>query len=226
MPQTTDLIPQAFWFRTAVGCRRVDAIPRSKGRPLGLPESCALPDFGALQGREPLAEIRAGWNAKGLGVAVEVTGKKKPIESDAYAIGGRDEFEVWIDTRDTRDIHRATKFCHRFTATFVGSKKGPTIAVDVAQTKIHRAQADAPTARPGQILAWAEPVRGGYRLELFFPAEALHGFDPETNRRLGFYYRVADPERGDQFLGVGREFPVSDDPSLWATLELRDEPAD
>ena len=54
------------------------------------------------------------------------------------------------------------------------------------------------------------------------PAEALNGFDPDTNRRLGFAYQVTDPDRGDQFLGVGREFPVAEDPSLWATLELRD----
>ena len=62
----------------------------------------------------------------------------------------------------------------------------------------------------------------GYRLELFFPAEVLHGFDPETNRRLGFAYAVNDPDRGEQFLGVGREFPVGEDPSLWSVLELRD----
>lgn len=218
-----DLIPQAFWFRTALACPRLDGLPRGKGRPLNLPAECALPDLGALQGREPLAEVRVAWNPAGLGVAFEVTGKARPIEADPYAIGGRDEVELWIDTRDTRDVHRATRFCHRFSATFPGPKKGPTLNVDLAQTRIHRAQADAPLAKLGQVLTWAEPIKGGYRLELFFTAEALHGFDPDTNRRLGFYYRVADPERGDQFLGVGREFPVTDDPSLWATLILGDE---
>jgi len=42
---------------------------------------------------------------------------------------------------------------------------------------------------------------------------ALNGFDPETNRRLGFAHQVTDPEREDQFLGVGREFPIAEDPS-------------
>jgi hypothetical protein len=63
-------------------------------------------------------------------------------------------------------------------------------------------------------------LRMGWRMEVFLTAEALHGFDPETNRRLGFAYQVTDPVRGDQFLSVGREFPVGEDPSLWATLEL------
>ena len=79
------------------------------------------------------------------------------------------------------------------------------------------------TADPDAIRSFAERTRTGYRLELFLPASALLGFDPETNRRLGFAYRVTDPDRGDQFLTVGREFPIGEDPSLWATLELIDE---
>jgi hypothetical protein len=50
----------------------------------------------------------------------------------------------------------------------------------------------------------------------------MHGFDPDTNRRLGFAYHLADSIREDQFVGVGREFPIGENPSLWATLELRD----
>ena len=38
---------------------------------------------------------------------------------------------------------------------------------------------------------------------MFLPAAALNGFDPETNRRLGFAYQVSDHMREDQFLGVG-----------------------
>ena len=92
----------------------------------------------------------------------------------------------------------------------------------MAQRPIARALADAPTCRPEVIPARAERLRNGWRLELFLPAEVLHGFDPETNRRLGFAYQVTDPDREDQFLGVGREFPVGENPSLWSTLELRD----
>ena len=69
-----------------------------------------------------------------------------------------------------------------------------------------RATADAPTCRPELLQARADRLKGGlgWRIELFLPAEALHGFDPETNRRLGFAYQVTDPDRDDQFLGVGR----------------------
>jgi hypothetical protein len=70
------------------------------------------------------------------------------------------------------------------------------------------------------IQAKAERTLSGYRLELFFPAESLNGFDPETNRRLGITYHVTDPDRGEQHLVLGREFPIGEDPSLWATMLL------
>ena len=66
----------------------------------------------------------------------------------------------------------------------------------------------------------AHRVKGGYRLEAFLPAAALNGFDPQEHPRLGVYYAVRDQAIGDQFLSVGWEFPFSDDPSLWAVLEL------
>ncbi|MFO0959624.1 MAG: hypothetical protein U0800_19685 [Isosphaeraceae bacterium] len=219
MPQA-DLIPQSFWFRLALDCPRADGIPAAGGRSFGLPAKHALPAFQALDGRESWAEVRAGWNPKGLGLAFEVTGKTRPVQSDAYAIGGRDEVEIWIDTRDTRDVHRATRFCHHFLVTFQVS--GKSLKAEVAALKIHRAQADAPFPKAGLVSAWAEATPVGYRLELFFPAEALNGFDAETNRRLGFCYRIGDPERGDSFLALGREFPIGEDPSLWATLALQD----
>lgn len=218
---TTPLLPQAFWFRTAFPCHRVEGIPRPKGRLLDLPESCALPDLGVLEGRPSWASARVGWNLAGLAVAFEVADKAGPISPEPGRPSGLDGAQVWIDTRDTRTIHRATRFCHRFAAT-VSPASGRALAVEVASKPIARAVADAPIARPQTIMARADRTVSGYRLELFFPAEVLHGFDPETNRRIGFSYAVNDPDRGEQFLGVGREFPIGEDPSLWSVLELRD----
>jgi hypothetical protein len=221
---STPLLPQAFWFRLSVPCRRIDGLPKAggKGRLLDLPDSCAVPDIAALEGKPSWANLRVAWNPQGLAFAVEVTGKAGPIAHDPGRPYGSDGVQLWIDTRDTRNVHRATRFCHWFTANLVPGGSGSTVGVDVLQKPIHRAAADAPLSRPETISARAERLRKGWRLELFLPAEALNGFDPESNRRLGFAYQVTDPEREDQFLGVGREFPIAEDPSLWSTLELRD----
>jgi hypothetical protein len=220
MSTPTPLIPQAFWFRLALPCVRKDNVPQTgKGRLLDLPSECALPDFAQLEGGHSWAEVRAAWNPKGLAVSVEVTGKTAKIAAPApegpYASDG---VQIWIDTRDTRNVHRATRFCHRFVATLLPQGRG----MNVVQRSIGRAVAEAPTGPKEATLARAETRKNGWLLELFFGAEALNGFDPDTNRRLGFAYQVTDPTRDDQYLSVGREFPVGEDPSLWATLELRE----
>ena len=216
---STSLLPQSFWFRTSLRCPKVEGLPRARGRLLDLPDSCALPDLGALEGRPSWARVRVGYDASGLGIAFEVIDKAGPISPEPGRPSGFDGVQAWIDTRDTRNVHRATRFCHRFVASLVPGK-GRSLEVHVEQKPIARAVADAPSTGLGSIQARAERTLSGWRLELFLPAESLHGFDPETNRRLGFGYQVTDPDRGDQFLGVGREFPVGEDPSLWSTLLL------
>jgi hypothetical protein len=216
---STPLLPQSFWFRVSLSCPKVEDMPRAKGRLLDLPESSALPDLGELEGRPSWVRVLVGYNSRGLGMTFEVADKAGPISPEPERTSGVDGVQVWVDTRDTRNVHRATRFCHRFVATLVPGK-GRALEVDVSQKPIARAVSDAPTANSGLVQARAERTLSGWRLELFFPSEALHGFDPETNRRLGFYYQVTDPDRGDQFPGVGREFPIGEDPSLWATLTL------
>ena len=218
------LIPQAFWFRLAVPCRRVEGVPKASenGPLLDLPESCLVVPTVELEGREPWSAVRVAWNPGGLAIQVDVTGKQAKIHYDPYLADASDGVQLWVDTRDTRDVHRATRFCHRFSAVLVPDRAKKTVGVQFAQKPIHRAQADAPLADPTSIRARAEATKDGWRLELFLAAEALNGFDPDTNRRLGLAYQVTDPDRGDEFLTVGRDFPIGEDPSLWATLELRD----
>jgi hypothetical protein len=216
---STPLIPQAFWFRLAVACPRVEAMPKAGGkRLLNLPASCRLPQTAALDGKQPWAEVRVGWNPRGLGVAVEAEGSLDGLGSDDRPEGFHG-VQVWVDTRDTRDVSRATRFCHRFDARLLPSFGKTSVGVKVQQKPIARAVADAPMARV-DVMARVEALAKSWRMELFFPAEALNGFDPETNRRLGFAYQVSDPDRPGEFLGVGREFPVGENPSLWSTLEL------
>jgi hypothetical protein len=219
---STSLLPQAFWFRLAVTCPRIDGFPRkANGRLLALPDDCRLMETSRLDGKTPWAEVRVAWNLQGLAVAVEA-------EATPDAVGADDQPElfnglrVWVDTRDTRDVSRATRFCHRVDARLTrgGGKNG--LGVVVQQRPIARAVADAPMSRLDASTARAERLKKGWRLELFLPSSALNGFDPETNRRLGFTYQVTAHDREDQFLGVGREFPIGENPSLWSTLELKD----
>jgi hypothetical protein len=215
------LLPQAFWFRLTASCPRVDGIPAEgrRGPLLDLPDSCTLPDLSSLEGRASWASVRVAWNAEGLAIAVlaQRPGTKSTL---ADRPEGFADVNLWIDTRDTRNVSRATRFCHRFAAHLTMRRDSQSLDVELAQRPIARAVADAPSASPDMLSSRTELTRSSWTLELFLPAAALHGFDPETNRRLGFAYQVSDHEREDQFLGVGRDFPLGENPSLWATLEL------
>src|SRR3954471_22806982 len=166
---TTPLLPQALWFRLAAPCPRVDGLPRPDAkRLLDLPESCRLPQTALLDGRAPWAEVRAAWNPEGLAVSVEAEGKLGWLDDDDRP-EGQYGVQLWVDTRNTRDVSRATRFCHRFDARLTGGLGKTGLGVKFIPRDIPRAVAAAPLCDPQNLSAKAERVKKGWRLELFIP---------------------------------------------------------
>jgi len=172
-----------------------------------------------LKNEKPFGEISLGWNEEGLAFAVEVKGKSNPIICDSKNPTESDGIQIWLDTRNTQNIHRASRYCHYFCVLPQVEKKNGK-AIQVVPLTIPRAREDAETVDVKKILAKISFSRQDYTLKLWFPGEQLYGWDPEANPYLGFYYHLKDAELGDQYLSVGEEFPVAHDPSLWSTLEL------
>lgn len=213
------VIPHRFLFRYQIPVCRLDGIPRKGSSLLALPADTALPDFGSLDGLKPFGELRAAWNADGFGISVQVTGKKMPLACDPKVPAESDGLQIWLDTRSTQTIHRASRFCHHFCLLPAGSgKKGDE--PNAFQLPIALAREDAPRAKPGTIRVSRTDLKNGYLLEAWISGDALQGYDPESNPKFGFYYSLRDAELGEQNLIVGRELPFAHDPSLWATLEL------
>jgi hypothetical protein len=212
------LIPHRFLFRLALPCRHVPDIPREDEELFDLPEACRLDNFADMDERKNFADVRLAWNEGGLAVQVEVRGKDQPLTGDAARPRDSDGLSLWLDTRDARTSHRASRHCHlfRFLPTGGGDKDEPAFV----QCKINRALQDAPEAPAGSVRFHCRRRASGYRLAAFLSAAALHGFDPEQNRRLGFFYAVRDAELGEQTLSVGADFPYAEDPTLWGVLEL------
>jgi hypothetical protein len=214
------LVPYPFLFKYALP---VHALKPDAGADERIPSLTAvheLPFLGALEGRKPFATLFAGWNDSGLALAVEVAGKKRPPAANVTRPEFADGLHLWIDTRNTQNIHRAGRFCHRFVLapTGGGRKQESPFAVSLL---IPRAREDAPKDLADHIRVRSEPLKTGYRLEAWLPAASLHGFDPTTFTRLGFYAVIHDGDHGTiQPLTVGPEFPFDGDPSLWSTLEL------
>src|SRR6516162_5467329 len=109
------LVPNRFLFRVAYPCRYVGGIPSDDGDGLfDLPESCRIDNFAAMDERRDFADVRLAWNDFGLALQVEVRGKELPPAGDAARPRLSDGVALWIDTRDARTSHRASRYCHQF----------------------------------------------------------------------------------------------------------------
>jgi hypothetical protein len=214
------LVPYRFLFRVAYPCRYVAEVPREGGDDLlDLPPSCRLDGFGEMDDKRPFADVRLAWNEGGLALQVEVRGKEQVPAGDAARPRHSDGVTLWIDTRDARTSHRASRYCHQFH--FLAAGGGPEKDEPAfVPARIHRATQDAPLAPVDAVPFQVTHRSGGYRLEAFLPAAVLNGFDPEQNPRMGVHVAVHDQELGEQHLSVGGDFPSAEDPSLWSVLEL------
>lgn len=214
---TQQLLPTRFLFRFAAPCLYDPTLGAKP--PAELEEAYRLPQLGELEGQRPIADVRAAWSESGLGFSVRVEGKKHPNWCRETKLEDSDSLQLWIDTRDTHNIHRASRFCHRFV--FLPGGAGRNYESPVAdQLLVDRARENANPVRPGQLQISLEKRLGGYVMAVYIPGAALTGFNPADHPRLGFTYFLFDRELGQQFFSLGGEFPFASDPSLWGTLEL------
>jgi hypothetical protein len=230
------LLPTRFLFRFSAACRYHDPLWTAGGA--NLDESYRLPNLTELEDRIAWADVRAGWSEQGLAFCFHVQGKSHPPRRHSSKIEDCDGLQVWIDTRDVHDVHRAGRFCHRFiflpeekkvSGTFSAkhpeghSEKRfltPFSSFSSESVPIHRSKELPNPVRQNVLQARCRLLKDGYILEALIPAEALTGFDTVEHPRLGFTYAVIDRELGEQTFGVGSPMPYQEDPSLWATLEL------
>ncbi|MCC7475976.1 MAG: hypothetical protein IT425_11310 [Pirellulales bacterium] len=220
--QPNTLLAPRFLFRFAVPLLHHAAEWKASG--VELPESCRLPNLAELDAgsfeREPhFAEVRAAWSIHGLIFNVFVAGKKQPVWCREGRLEDSDGLQVWIDTRATFNIHRASRYCHRYA--FLPAGAAPNATAPVAdQLLINRARENARPIRPRELQVAAKVNKSGYALSAFVPAVALGGFDPHQYRQIGFTYAVYDRELGLQTFATGAGFPFQEDPTCWAACDL------
>src|SRR5207249_1250799 len=147
--------------RVCYPCKFLKSIPDESGDDLlDLPESCRLDNMAAMEGKRNFADVRTAWNSKGLGVQVTVTGKEEAPHGDPARPRFSDGVTLWIDTRDTRTSHRASRFCHQvhlLPAAGGADRNEPVLL----QSKINRASQDAPMADLSEVPFQASPRKGG-----------------------------------------------------------------
>lgn len=212
------LIPPTMLYRFALPCRKATTKWAAKTG-IDLSEDYILPSLAVLDGQHRFADIRAAWSEEGLYFNVDISTKQQSVWCRETQLIDSDGFQVWIDTRNTHNVHRATRYCHwfLFLPSGGGSKKNTPIS---SMLRINRSKDDPKTLNQVKPRIVAKEKVGGYTLSTHIPKQALDGWNTEEHTRIGFNYAIMDRELGNQTLAVGTEFPISEDPSLWQTLEL------
>ena len=220
--QEERLIESSFLFHFSVPCHQVKAHWKKNG--LLLPDQYILPCFDQLDAlpakeKKSWAEVRLGWNMDGLILNLSVTGKAQDPWCRDSRIEDSDGIAIWLNTRSTSSIHRASRFCHEFR--FLPFGAGPQMKQPIAQQcEIKRAKENAKIASGFPPEVRSRSNGKGYTLQAFVPGKAVSGFDPEEHPQIGFHFVVSDRELGTRSMTLSDGFPTDADPSLWSTLEL------
>ena len=215
---TEKLISSTTLFNFAVPCLHHEPLWSAQGD-MELPQTHRALCFGELDDGPLFGDLRIGWCAAGLSVSLRVTGKKQLPWCRGSRLEDSDGLWLFIDTRNTQSIHRASRFCHHFA--FLPQGSGTKMDQPVAQlVPINRAKENPKPIRDDLLKIRSEKRVDGYLLRAAIAAAAMTGFDTEEHLKLGFSYAIVDRELGWQTFAVGCELPFTNDPSLWGTLEL------
>lgn len=211
------LLDPTFLFRFEVAIKRHPLAFTKEG--LDLPEQHRIPSFGALNGGPLFADVRLAWDVKGIGFWVQTSGKRQLPWCREGRSDVSDGLHLWLDTRNSPDIHRANRFCHRFALMPFGG--GPKRDQAYAEMMMINRARQVPNPVPrGAIQVFGKPLPEGYLMSGIIPAIALTGYDPTEYPVLSLWYSVIDRERGTQTFSLSQEFPAEEDPSMWGSAKL------
>jgi hypothetical protein len=215
---TERLLDPALLIRTRFRAHRID---RAFGlKPEALPDEAILPSLSAeLSGEPKFAQVRLAVGKDAFFFQLDVQGKKQLPWCRESRLEDSDGLHVWIDTRNSRDIHRATKFCYRLG--FFAMGRGPKADLPFAGwAPINRARDNSQPPPDDRMAVRAVVQNDRYRVVASVQFDALPGLDLQDFPVVGFYYGVQDRELGWQSLALLPTLPVAEDPSLWGQLQI------
>lgn len=185
-----------------------------------LPDEAVLPNLGqSVSGQRQGAEFRLAISDSGLFLSTQVTGKRQLPWCRESRVEDSDGLHVWIDTRNSRDVHRATRFCHRFVFAPLG-RGAKSERPFASWAPINRARENSHPPSEKLLGVAARVTATEYELQAAIAWQALTGYDPADFPVMGFFAAVVDRELGWQTIGLSPPYPVAEDPSLWLELSL------
>ena len=211
-----EAVQRRAFFQFELPIRYRARMPRLDGDVSKWSARYMLPPLVELEDEEPFADVYWAWNEEHLFVAFDVPGRLGPLQCDPVHWWKKDGVCICVDTRDARDVKRATRFCHFFYVLPVGGGPKRTQPL-VGLHRMSRAKEPPPPVNVSRIQVAAQIGRRGYALEVAIPAACLNGWDPPEHPRIGIFYKIKDTQLGVQHLSVGDDLGWNVDPSTWVT---------
>lgn len=200
------------FFQMSVECHRLKnkfpSLSKVKGK------FYEMPDTSALMNGSSFATVSMGWNFDGIEVYIVV---EERITKCSYPdVSNGDSVELFFDTRDLKTSGHNTKFCHHFF--FLPEAIDGHLTGEITKFRTEDAHE---LCSPDDLNVKVKKSATGYALEIFIPAQILHGFDPEQFDRMGFSYRINRAgDKPQEFSASSEEYQVEQQPSLWSSLKL------
>lgn len=193
-------------------------IKGEKGASRRLGKGHMLPDTTDLLGEDGFADVGLAWHNDGMYVDLHVAKKFEEAVYPKYSEG--DAVELFFDTRDLKEAGFPTRFCHHFLILPQEVQGVRCMELTRFRTEDSHPLYQAEEG-PGKIEVSFHAGSRDYFLDMFFPADVLHGYDPQTFDRLGFTYTVHRfKSRPQNFSVSSRYVNVAQNPSLWASCRL------
>lgn len=173
-----------------------------------------LPDTSDLLGENAFADVGITWETDGLYVYLHAHKKFEEAVYPKFADG--DALELFLDTRDMKDAGFPTRFCHHFL--ILPQEVQGVRALELTR---FRTEDSHPLCDSHKIDISFHAGSRDYFLNLYFPAEILHGYDPHSFDRLGVSYTVHRYKSEPQNFSVSSNYVnIAQNPSLWASCRL------
>lgn len=210
-----ETLPVRSLFRFELSIHHLPKLPPLDGHVGKWESRYLLPALCTVDGQSALADVYAGWNDDGLMFAFDVPGRGEPFEVDEKSWWKGDGLRICVDTRDSRDLKRATRFCHFFYVLPTGGGRDGSAPV-AGVHRMSRSKEPPPTVDPSDIRVALHATRRRWGAEVLLPASCLNGWSPAEQPRIGIYYKVQDLRLGAQHLTATDELGWNVDPSTWA----------
>jgi hypothetical protein len=174
----------------------------------------SLPNTVSLCHEFNFTKVAMGWHEAGLGFQILVN--QSYTKSFFPEVQKGDSVELFIDTRDMKSAGFNTRFCHHFY--FLPKEADDHLAGEITH---FRTEDSHPLCDPKLLVCQTKLTSNSYVMQIFIPKECLHGYEPSQFDRLGFTYRINRMNDESQHFSVtSEEFPIDQQPALWASIKL------